>query len=310
MALTMADSGNLVVRDFGRNPAVNFNFMLRVEGVFDLPCKAVHSFQRENEYELIQEGGLNDYVHMRRKPVSKPFTFQVERYVGTDILDPLPNGANLTLPVILFINRYRVYGDFVPVRNYVFTGCMVMSKEYGELDAEKSGLLVEKTTIAYREMFCMENVAGSFLTDEPWKFDGTKKKGSGNQSARHPLTGTMGDGEAIKESFKKKAKRWPERKSAVDVGSFLGGNTEKKAEKWMFAGGDQALASGTAQEARVKDASAEAFRGIHGRTAQNSQAAKEVRKADMEKAARRWPKKRNAADVAAFLSGRKGTGKE
>ena len=95
MGLATADSGNFLAYNFGRNPAVNFDFMLRVEGVFDLPCRAVRAFQRENEYEYIQEGGLNDYVHMRRKPISKPFTFQVERYVGTDILDPLANGTEL-----------------------------------------------------------------------------------------------------------------------------------------------------------------------------------------------------------------------
>ena len=93
MALAQANSGNILVRNYGNNPAVNFNFLLRVEGIYDLPCRSVHVFQKENEYELIQEGGLNDYVHMRRKPISKPFTFQVERYVGTDILDPLANGA-------------------------------------------------------------------------------------------------------------------------------------------------------------------------------------------------------------------------
>lgn len=163
MGLSGVDSGNYVVANFGKNPAVNFNFMLRVEGVFDLPCRRVHVFQKENEYELIQEGGLNDYVHMRRKPISKPFTFQVERYVGTDILDPLANGTELVLPVILYVNRYRVYGEFVPVRMYVFTGCTVMAKEYGELNAESSGLLIETTTIAYRELMCVDNVAGSYL---------------------------------------------------------------------------------------------------------------------------------------------------
>lgn len=218
MAYTTADSGNILVRNYGKNPAVNFNFMLRVEGIFDLPCRTVRAFQRENEYELIQEGGLNDYVHMRRKPISKPFTFQVERYVGVDILDPLSNGTDLILPVILFINRYSVYGDFLPVRMYVFTGCTVMSKEYGELNAEKSGLLTETTTIAYREMFCMENVAGSFLMEEPWEFKERDKKGNGKQSARHGTNWfradgvnqekSIDDGEAVLDEFKKRAKKW------------------------------------------------------------------------------------------------------
>ena len=143
--------GNIVVMNQGLNPLVNYNFMLRVEGVFDLPCKTVHSFTKANEYEYIQEGGLNDYVHMRRKPISQPFTFTVERYVGTDYYDPLQNGAELVLPIILLVTRYGNHFE-VTKRAYVFTGCTVMSKEYGELNSEKSGLHVETIVIAYREM--------------------------------------------------------------------------------------------------------------------------------------------------------------
>lgn len=154
----MAD--NILVMNQGVNPLVGFNFMLRVEGVYDLPCKSVRAFEREMEYDYIQEGGVNDYVHMLRKPISKPFTLEVERYVGVDFVDPLPVGADLLLPVILLVSRYP--GKFIPfetARTYVFTGCTVMKKSYGDLTGDASALLVETTTIGYRE----------FLTvDAPW----------------------------------------------------------------------------------------------------------------------------------------------
>ena len=134
------------------SPMVNYNFVLRVDGIFDLPCKSIHSFTQENEYEYIQEGGLNDYVHIRRKSVSKPFTFTVERYVGIDFYDPLKNGVELKLPIILLVNKY-VNNFSIINRTYVFNGCIVMSKEYGELNSEKSGLLTENTVIAYRELY-------------------------------------------------------------------------------------------------------------------------------------------------------------
>ncbi len=148
---------NWVIWNQGKNPLVNFNFMLRVELAFDLPCKSVRAFARELEYEYIQEGGLNDYVHMRRKPITKPFTLEVERYVGVDYLDPLPLGADLVLPVMLFVARN--HDQFIPgvvARTYVFTGCTVMKKTYGDLIADQSGLLVETTTIGYREMLCVD----------------------------------------------------------------------------------------------------------------------------------------------------------
>ncbi|MBQ7680326.1 MAG: hypothetical protein IJT34_10820, partial [Butyrivibrio sp.] len=57
-------NGNAIFYNQGRGASPNFNFMLRVELLFDLPCRKVHSFTKQNEFENIQEGGLNDYVHM------------------------------------------------------------------------------------------------------------------------------------------------------------------------------------------------------------------------------------------------------
>lgn len=146
---------NIVVINKGLHPLVNFNFMLRVEGIYDVPCKKVEQFEREYEYEYLQEGGLNDYVHLKRKPASEPFFFEVERYVGTDYIDPLPNGAELLLPILLFVSRSA--GNFFPAhRTYAFTGCTVMKKTYGELNAEEGGILTERIKIAYREMLCVD----------------------------------------------------------------------------------------------------------------------------------------------------------
>jgi hypothetical protein len=150
----MADDKNIVVLNRGTTPLVNFNFMLRVEALYDLPCKNVRAFTREMEYEIYQEGGLNDYVHMLRKPVTKPFYFEVERYAGTDYIDPLPLGADLILPLILLVSRRA--GNFTPTRTYAFTGCTVTKKVYGELNAERSGLLTDVVTIAYHELVCLD----------------------------------------------------------------------------------------------------------------------------------------------------------
>lgn len=160
------------------NPITAFNFVLEVEGVYFLPLKSIRTFTKENEYEYIREGGVNDYVHMKRKPISKPFTFQIEKYIGTErFLDPLANGTELVLPLVLYIYRHKSRQGIsesapaFPARIYIFTGCTVMSKEYGELNAEKSGLLTEVTTIAYRELIVIPNPkqSGSELTE--WGFD-------------------------------------------------------------------------------------------------------------------------------------------
>lgn len=170
------------------NPITAFNFVLEVEGVYFLPIKTVRAFTKENEFEYIREGGVNDYVHLKRKPISKPFTFQIERYVGTErFLDPLANGTELVLPLILYVYRHRARSGITqsapewPARVYTFTGCTVMSKEYGQLDAEKSGLVTETTTIAYRELIVLTNPFQSSSEAEEWnpKKDESLKQNSG-----------------------------------------------------------------------------------------------------------------------------------
>ncbi|MGI5979096.1 MAG: hypothetical protein ACOX66_06295 [Oscillospiraceae bacterium] len=157
MGSQISDS-NTFLKNAGLHPMVGYNFMLRVEGIFDLPCKAVKAISKELEFDYVQEGGLNDYVHMLRKPISKPFTLRVERYVGLDYLDPMPLGAELVLPVLLFVSRVPISsaGDvFGSDRIFAFTGCTVIAKDYGDLAAEQSSLIVETTTLAYREMVCL-----------------------------------------------------------------------------------------------------------------------------------------------------------
>lgn len=193
-------SDNTLWANKGMSPVPGFNFMLRVEVAFDLPCKSVHAFSRELEYELIQEGGLNDYVHMRRKPISKPFYLEVERYVGVDYVDPLPLGAELMLPVVLMVNRNP--DQFVPffsARTYVFTGCTVVKKSYGELVGDQSGLLVDTTTIAYREMICMDAPwSEAALDSETTDFDSEASK-----AALTELNKTVADAEAARKKEEK-----------------------------------------------------------------------------------------------------------
>ena len=198
----------------GLTPLVNYNFNLQVEGIYNLPCKSVRVFQRENEYETLQEGGLNDYVHLLRKPISKPMTFQVERYVGIDMLDPLALGTDLALPVLLLVSRYQGEGGNEVLdlsdsmqRIYTFTGCTVMAKEYGELNAERSGLLVETTTIAYREMICVDNPS-TLSKREAWSMSedaGTWKRAKEIRKEQYTRTGKE---ELSKEKMKKEAVRF------------------------------------------------------------------------------------------------------
>lgn len=141
-----------MLNETGNNPLVNMNFLLQVDAVFDLPCKKIGSFRQEMEYETIQEGGVNNYVQIRKKPVGKPYTVEIERYVNEKYFDPLPLGRSPVLPIMLYISPYKDASFKNAVRIFCFTGCTVIGKNYGELNAESSGLFIETTTIAYQKV--------------------------------------------------------------------------------------------------------------------------------------------------------------
>lgn len=172
------------------NPITAFNFVLEVEAIYFLPLRSIKGFTKENEFEYIREGGVNDYVHMKRKPISKPFTFQVEKYVGTErFLDPLALGTELILPLLLYVYRHKARQGLsesapaYPARIYIFTGCTVISKEYGELNAEQSSILTETTTIAYRELIVIPNPFQSSSEKEEWT--SKEKYGDGSLKTKY-----------------------------------------------------------------------------------------------------------------------------
>ncbi len=231
-----------------------YRFLLRVEGFQDVPLRSIRPFSKENEYEYIAEGGLNDYVHAVRKQTTKPFTLVVERYVSQKFIDPLTNGMQMILPMVLFIgNADAQKFDFKPVRTYIFTGCIVMNKEVGGFDAEKSGLLTETVTIGYENSFALNNVTD--IMSERWNFDKLKKEGNGKSYAAKDILSTRKteeEGHAYAKTNRwdfegtKKEGTGKRHANSYDAaitapGTVLNrtqeeGHTEAKANRWDFDG--------------------------------------------------------------------------
>lgn len=133
-----------------RNMIMNMNFLLTL-GREEISCKSIHGFQREREQEYFQEGGLNDYVHIRPKPATKPSTLEIERYVAEGYKDYFPEGKRLDDALVLQVGKSQEK-DKAPSLKFTFKGCVVTSKEYGTMDAQKGGILVERVTISYQEL--------------------------------------------------------------------------------------------------------------------------------------------------------------
>ncbi|MCR4798654.1 MAG: hypothetical protein K5853_09480 [Lachnospiraceae bacterium] len=155
----------------------SYRFMLRVELFFDVDLKSIRPFQKENEFEYIEEGGLNDYVHIKRKHASKPHTLVVERYINENFYDPMPQGgASFLLPLLLFVGgNHSLDVTENVLRTYVFFGATVMTREVSGFDSEKSGLLTETITIAYNQIYVMDTPGDT--TKTAWDFtQGIKNK--------------------------------------------------------------------------------------------------------------------------------------
>lgn len=160
-----------------------YNFVLRVEASIDLPCKSIRGIDYGLAYDYLQEGGLNDYVHILRKPVTEPYTFEVERYILRKPLDPLGLGTVFILPLILYVTQSRNADEEVGFsRAFIFRGCTVIGKSYSEMNAERSELLVETSKIAYQELMVMPIEGGEM---KKWAFDGNDIKGNNERSASY-----------------------------------------------------------------------------------------------------------------------------
>ena len=152
--------------EFVNNPMTNYIFLLRVDALYDVPCTKVSGITQEKEYENIMEGGVNDYVQLREKAVSKPNTLQIERYIGENYFDPLPVGYQCAMPLVLYVGRY-VHDFNRAVMTFTFSGATVISKKFGELDAEKGGLMSVTTEIAYQQV-TVENANASEIREQ-WR---------------------------------------------------------------------------------------------------------------------------------------------
>ncbi|MBQ9549546.1 MAG: hypothetical protein IJU87_01915 [Lachnospiraceae bacterium] len=290
------------------NPAVSYAFALQVEAAFMLPCRSVRVFTKENEFDYYQEGGLNDYVHLLRKPISKPFTFQVERYVGVSgsadfnmgFLDPLTLGTDLILPLILYVNRSPAPGwaDNISFTNcaraYIFTGCTVTAKEYGELNAEQSKLLTETTTIAYRELFTINQISPAWEKGSGWSISGTDYKGSGGSGGGNREKNNPSKTEMVNKEINPRAGQWTLNKDDPYTGS---GTSHEKNRSINLSKKDMQDKAKNDRAALWTINKGDPYTG--GGTSHKTNYSKNDSKADREKAASIYPPNRRAlmADI-------------
>ena len=96
----------------------------------------------------MSEGGVNDRVYTLEAPATTERTLILERGV-CESLNPaeiiLMPGYRFTTDLLVLVLDVEQVPHFV----YSFSGCYVKKVAYGDLDASKSEILIERVEIAY-----------------------------------------------------------------------------------------------------------------------------------------------------------------
>ena len=128
-----------------KTPAYNFIVFL---GPIWMRCAKVSGIERVEDTTTVSEGGVNDRVYTLPAPAKTERTLILERGV-CQTLNPaelmLIPGFRFTTDILVIVLDTQQVPHFI----YSFSGCYVKKVSYGELDASKSELLMERVEISY-----------------------------------------------------------------------------------------------------------------------------------------------------------------
>lgn len=127
--------------------ATTYNFMVFLGPVW-MRCARVSGIERVIDTTTVSEGGVNDRVYTLEAPATTERTLILERGV-CESLNPaeiiLMPGYRFTTDLLVLVLDVEQVPHFI----YSFSGCYVKKVSYGDLDASKSEILIERVEIAY-----------------------------------------------------------------------------------------------------------------------------------------------------------------
>lgn len=131
-----------------KDPMGAYRFLVFI-GNQEYGFSKISGLRRERENFTIQEGGLNDRVHILPGPAKNGGTIRLERGVYTGELLPFymvgePIGDSMT--VELWDDQSEHKGK---KKIYRLTGLVVRAWEVGELDASQNQILVDRMELDY-----------------------------------------------------------------------------------------------------------------------------------------------------------------
>ncbi|MBQ3067427.1 MAG: phage tail protein [Oscillospiraceae bacterium] len=110
----------------------------------------ISNLETTAEYDIIQEGGLNDRVHIVYKGNTQVGTATFEKAVHKNDLsdyDKIVQVGNSFDTVNVFVTN-----GTVPQKLYVLTDCFITKKSLSGFDASSSELLISRMDLVYSNM--------------------------------------------------------------------------------------------------------------------------------------------------------------
>ena len=135
--------------DFTAERPISSNRFIVLIGPAKMSFSKVKNIYTEVEVEAIKEGGVNDHVHIWRKPASNIQKLVFERGVcPSNILSSISSfapGTNLLLPGTILVLNSRG----IPMSMFVFTSGIVLKWKVSDLDAKSSEVFIETFEVAH-----------------------------------------------------------------------------------------------------------------------------------------------------------------
>ncbi|MBC8546570.1 phage tail protein [Clostridiaceae bacterium NSJ-31] len=139
-----------------RNPLPGYKFKVYIQGV-EMGFSKITNMETLVETEPLAEGGVNDYVHSLRKPVTTERTLTLERgMIGVSDMKALTQilmarfSVGQRLPIDMVITISGRSGKLE--RIYFVHGAVVKKWQCSPLDAMSGSFLVESFELAYETL--------------------------------------------------------------------------------------------------------------------------------------------------------------
>lgn len=129
-------------------PVIGNKFTVAI-GPINISFAKIRNISKEIQIDVLQEGGVNDYVHVLQKPYTTPHKLIFEKGISDEgilsKLTPLLVGKKLPFSGIITVKNSK--GE--TTGSYSFAEPIILKWSIGDLDALDNKVLIESLEVAH-----------------------------------------------------------------------------------------------------------------------------------------------------------------